>query len=50
MNLKSEVKTINVNPALSYQLNDMVSLGLGFDYQKIDAELTKELLINNCNK
>lgn len=43
--LKSEVKTINVNPALSYQLNDMVSLGLGFDYQKIDAELTNNVVL-----
>ncbi len=43
--LKSEVKTININPAMSYQLNDMVSLGLGFDYQKIDAELTNNVVL-----
>ena len=43
--LKSEVKTINVNPTLSYQLNEMISLGLGIDYQKIDAELTNNLVL-----
>lgn len=43
--LKSDVKTINVNPTLSYQLNDMVSLGIGLDYQKIDAELTNNVVL-----
>jgi long-chain fatty acid transport protein len=43
--LKSEVKTINVNPTLSYQLNDMVSLGVGIDYQKINAELTNNVVL-----
>lgn len=43
--LKSEVKTINVNPTLSYQLNEMVSLGLGVDYQKIDAVLTNSQVL-----
>lgn len=43
--LKSEVKTINVNPTLSYQLNEMVSLGLGLDYQKISAELTNNIFL-----
>jgi len=38
--MKSEVQTVNVNPSLSYQMNDMVALGLGFSYQQIDAELT----------
>jgi len=41
--LKSEVKTVNVNPALSYQMNEMVTLGFGVDYQEIDAELTNNL-------
>ena len=43
--LKSEVKTINVNPTLSYQLNEMVALGLGLDYQKINAELTNNVVL-----
>ena len=43
--LKSEVKTINVNPTLSYQVNEMVSLGVGLDYQKINAELTNNVVL-----
>ena len=38
--LKSSIETINVNPSVSYQLTDTVSIGLGLDYQKINAELT----------
>lgn len=43
--LKSEVKTINVNPTLSYKLNEIVSLGFGVDYQKINAELTNSVVL-----
>ena len=43
--LKSEVKTVNVNPTLSYQMNEIVTLGLGVDYQKIDAELTNNVVL-----
>jgi long-chain fatty acid transport protein len=38
--IKSSLQTINVNPALSYQVNDTVSLGIGLDYQHIKGELT----------
>jgi long-chain fatty acid transport protein len=38
--IKSELATLNVNPSLSWKLNDRVSLGAGFSYQQIDAELT----------
>ncbi len=43
--LKSEVKTININPTLSYQLNDIVSIGFGINYQKIQAELTNSQVL-----
>jgi long-chain fatty acid transport protein len=36
----SEVKTINLNPSLSYKLNDTVLLGIGLSAQYIDAKLT----------
>ena len=36
----SEVKTINLNPSLSYKLNETVLLGLGLSAQYIDAKLT----------
>jgi long-chain fatty acid transport protein len=38
--IKSSLQTINVNPALSYQVNDTVSLGIGLNYQHIKGELT----------
>jgi long-chain fatty acid transport protein len=38
--LKSEVKTISVNPSLAWKLNDQISLGVGIDWQYIEAELS----------
>ena len=38
--VKSKLETININPSLSYQVNDMVSIGVGLDYQRIKADLT----------
>lgn len=38
--IKSEIRTVNYNPSLAYRLNDTVSLGLGINYQTIDAEMT----------
>jgi len=38
--VNSKVESINVNPALAVKLNDTVSVGLGIDYQKLDATLT----------
>jgi len=43
--LKSEIKTININPTVSYQLNDNISLGVGIDYQKINAELSNNVVL-----
>ncbi len=39
--IKSKIETINVNPSLSYQVNDMLSLGVGLNYQHIKGELTE---------
>lgn len=39
--IKSEIKTINVNPSASYKVNDNLSLGAGINWQRINAELTK---------
>ncbi|MFZ5522888.1 MAG: OmpP1/FadL family transporter [Pseudomonadota bacterium] len=41
--LKSEIQTINLNPAVSYAVNDTVSLGGGINYQYIKGELTKAI-------
>lgn len=41
--IKSEIRTVNFNPSLAYRVSDKVSLGVGLNYQKIDAELTNSL-------
>lgn len=40
--IKSQVKTINVQPSVSWKVNDQLSLGLGVDYQWISARLTSD--------
>jgi long-chain fatty acid transport protein len=41
--LKSEIKTINVNPAVSWKVTDNVAIGLGASYQHIDATFTSNV-------
>jgi long-chain fatty acid transport protein len=38
--LRSEIKTINVNPSLSWRLSDAFAIGAGVSYQRLEAELT----------
>ena len=38
--VKSEIETLNMNPTLSFKVNDMVTLGAGLSYQRLKAELT----------
>jgi len=38
--IKSDIATLNVNPSISYKVNEDISLGFGLSYQHIDAELT----------
>lgn len=38
--IKSEITTLNLNPAVAYQVNDKVSLGLGLNYQQLDMHMT----------
>lgn len=38
--LKSEVKSVNINPSLAYKLSDAVSIGGGISVQKLQAELS----------
>jgi long-chain fatty acid transport protein len=33
-----EIKTFNINPSIAYRVNDAVSVGLGVNWQKIEAE------------
>lgn len=41
--IRSDVKTINVNPELAWKLNDHVSVGVGISQQRIDATLTSDI-------
>lgn len=43
--IRSELVTINANPALAYRMNDYVSFGFGVNYQYADAELTNAVLL-----
>lgn len=38
--IKSKLETINVNPSVSYQVNDALSIGAGIDYQQLSGELS----------
>jgi long-chain fatty acid transport protein len=39
--LRSEIKTVNLNPGIGYRFNDQFSVGAGISYQMIDAELSQ---------
>lgn len=39
--LRSDVKTININLAAAFKVNETLSLGLGVNHQRLDAELTQ---------
>ena len=41
--VKSKIETINVNPAVSFKVSDMVSIGGGANYQHLKAELTSRI-------
>ena len=36
-----EVRTLNINPSIAYRVNDSVSLGLGLNWQRLEAEYTR---------
>ncbi|MEQ1525964.1 MAG: outer membrane protein transport protein [Gallionella sp.] len=38
--IKSKIETVNLNPSVSYQATDALSLGAGLNYQHIKGELT----------
>jgi long-chain fatty acid transport protein len=38
--IKSEIKTLNINPTVAFKVNNMLSLGAGLSYQQLEAELT----------
>jgi long-chain fatty acid transport protein len=38
--IQSKIETVNLNPAVSYQVNDDLSIGGGLNYQRITGNLT----------
>ena len=38
--VKSELKTYNLNPSVAWRVNEHLSLGVGLNWQRIEAELT----------
>ncbi|MCA1938275.1 MAG: OmpP1/FadL family transporter [Dechloromonas sp.] len=38
--IETELTTVNINPAIAYQVNNVISLGAGLSYQKMDLRLT----------
>jgi long-chain fatty acid transport protein len=41
--VKSDIKTINVNPSASWRVSDTFAVGLGVNWQRVDAELTSRI-------
>ncbi|HCA26193.1 MAG TPA: transporter, partial [Betaproteobacteria bacterium] len=41
--LKSQLQTLDINPALGYRLDDRISLGAGVSFQYMRADLTKAI-------
>ena len=40
---KSDIKTVNINPAASWRVNDRLALGFGLNVQRIDATFTNQV-------
>ncbi|MCG6874570.1 MAG: outer membrane protein transport protein [Betaproteobacteria bacterium] len=38
--LKSEIKTLNINPTVAFKVNNAIQLGAGLSYQRLEATLT----------
>jgi long-chain fatty acid transport protein len=47
--IKSQVKTININPSIGFSTNTPFSFGVGMDIQYMDAELTRALNFSVLN-
>ncbi|MEO8005602.1 MAG: outer membrane protein transport protein [Betaproteobacteria bacterium] len=43
--IKSDLTTYNINPSLSFKVNDMFSIGAGVNYQHLDVELTNAVVL-----
>ena len=41
--MHNEIKTLNLNPSVAWRIGERISLGVGIDYQRLDAELTNDV-------
>jgi long-chain fatty acid transport protein len=48
--IKSELKTININPAIAFKVNDQLSLGFGLSAMYAEAELTSAVNIGAAER
>lgn len=42
---KFDIKTININPSIAYKVNEQFSMGVGLNWQHIDAQYTKKVVV-----
>lgn len=43
--IKFDIKTYNINPSVAYKVNDMLSVGAGVSWQRIEAEYIKRAVV-----
>ncbi|MBI3529401.1 MAG: outer membrane protein transport protein [Betaproteobacteria bacterium] len=43
--IKSDLKAVNINPSISFKVNDSFSIGAGVNYQRLDVELTNAVVL-----
>ena len=43
-----DVKTYNINPSVAYRVNDKVSVGAGVSWQRLTADYTRQVAVNNA--
>lgn len=43
--IKFDIKTYNINPSVAYKVNDMLSVGAGVNWQRIEAEYIKRAVV-----
>lgn len=43
--IKSELLAVNINPSLSFKVNEMFAVGAGLNYQRLDVELTNAVVL-----
>lgn len=46
--VKFDIKTYNVNPSVAYRINDTVSVGVGLNYQRMEAEYRRAATVTSA--